>query len=1022
MPPLPTQRLDIPLGGGLSQKIRAELLDPGDGFITGTAVVHGKRGALQKPIGFSTLTTVASGGTLLSSSQLFGIGDEICMVASPSLSGAMPVPNPLPNSVFSYSNAATIWNPPGGKAGQPTVLPEAVITKRLSVGSGTVLDQAMTNGYLAVAYCSNQDTNVAIVDTNRWEVVSNQPASNTGTASFGNSRLCFVGNVLVNIASNAGATPIAYSLDTTSNPVGSWTNRGSLISVITSGQLDTLGFSTAFYYAFINTNPHVYKYNSSFSSTANWTNADTPTAIAIGGNPSDTIWVAYVVGQSIKVIGMDQFLNVVATVATVITANGTEAIKSLGVCSVGTGIGCVVAGVDNSGGVQTMYWSLFDNHSGVVRPQLGATNAKGSYFRMVPASKPFVVGGRPYVMASYQSSATVSTQRMTFCLDLSRQDTGVNTARPVVTLLPRLSVPPGNVIQSSPPVSASVIGNTALVLNSTIESGVVKGIELTTMDFQHWSNNRASTYQELVAFSGGVPSYYDGTGIAEQGFLVAPELSGASTSGVGSNFPANGSWQYVAVYRYVDHRGVLHQSAPSSPLKVTTGGSTVTQLNIATITSLQVTQRNNALDDSLNGFVDIYRTTNGAATYYLAASISWAFNVNSNLGAFVDTLTDASLVSNALLYTQPGTQGASLPRVCPPSLLASITHNGRIFGISGNDVWYSGQPVSGEAMWWSDAFQFPVIGGAGPLTALASMDGRLFVFRRNRIFVVDGQGPADNGSGNDLSTPSELPFEIGCIDQRSVVVTSEGIYFQSTRGLELIDRSLQLQPFAGQAVEDLIPSGYVVVGGIVDEASARVCFLVRASDSPSATSTMVIRDMVMGTWTVRNLSSSPRAVSLIGSSLGTTPVLSWLDESLTVHYEDPTTYLDGGGWVNSIFETAWIKLTGIQGFQRIRGILLTGMLPTLADLTIALAFDYSSSFAQVVTFTSGQLGSFSSYPLFMIRVMPGHQKCSAIKIRVSDNTPSVGSVGTGQGPVFLSIGLEYAVLPKLARLPAAQKA
>jgi hypothetical protein len=1010
---LPTQTIHLPLGGGLSQKVQDVILDPGQGLLSASNLIHVKGGSLAKALGYSNVNrTTSLGSNLSSAAAVFGYKDELDIIGSTSL----PVTTPaIPNSIFARRDGVADWT-----YRRNCVPSECVVGTRFGVGTGTVFDACVVGSYLAVVYqttTGTQSTFVAIYDTNGvcvfapWALSIN-PASN-GT------RLAAVGNTLWVLYVNGTAVLGQYVDVTSTSSLAAGLSGppttflvGGTVAASPANMIDAMGGSTHLYLAYVKTGSiaSVASFNAAGTNLANSNLVGDAgvNSVGIGGLDTDTVWLAYAksVGHTVKVIGLDSSLATIATASTVLTADGAQNPYTLGVVRTAATQAVLTVGNDFSGAAQ-FYWRPFDRSAGAVRAGGASGIARSTAFNVLPQSKPFVVSGRPYAMARLSSA----TQNYLYCLDLTLDAATSGCVRHMANISPRLAVPPGNLgVPFGPPVSTmSTVSTFVWVTNSLIKSTVVTGIEFVGLDFASASAYSRASLLELVALAGGAASYYDGQGVAELGFAHYPEVSVAAGAVGAGAFPAAGTWKYAAVFRHVDARGQLHRSAPTAAPATFASGATGYTNTTVTLNTLQLSQRapfGTAAPQPV--IIEVYRTTSAGSVYYLAGTVKNDPSVSTV--AFTDSMTDVSLQSQELLYSQVGTNGTALPRLSPPGLLRVISHVDRLWGIEGQNLWYSGQAVIGEGPWFSDAFQLAVTAGDGPLTNLASMDGRLFLFKRNRIFVIDGQGPADNGTGNDLASPQMLPFDVGCIDGAAVLVTAEGIWFQSLRGIELLGRSLQLAGFVGDAVED-ITSGQVIKSATVDEANGRIQFVVNGG--------AVYRDLVFGTWTQGPTSVSMVSNALVGSTLGKAPTFSWVSSTGVVSQQTQASYLQAGAFAPSQFETGWIKLAGLQGFQRIRRVNVFGKSLAPHGVTLQLAFDYSPSYTEYIFFDETTIAGLAGHPLWTLSHVVANQRCSAIRILVNDAAPA--SPGTGAGAVFYSVAIEYAAIDKLARLPAANK-
>jgi hypothetical protein len=145
-------------------------------------------------------------------------------------------------------------------------------------------------------------------------------------------------------------------------------------------------------------------------------------------------------------------------------------------------------------------------------------------------------------------------------------------------------------------------------------------------------------------------------------------------------------------------------------------------------------------------------------------------------------------------------------------------------------------------------------------------------------------------------------------------------------------------------------------------------------------------------------------------------VVIWGTAAGVVSQQNKTHFLTTAGTFQPLtVETPWIKLAGLQGYQRVWNVILYANNVTYHDLTISIATDYASSYEESVTYTAAQL---NALPLEQIPIIPKNQKCEAIRVKIQDATPSGGlSVGTGQGPVLVGLAFEYQQKSGAMRLP-----
>jgi hypothetical protein len=118
-----------------------------------------------------------------------------------------------------------------------------------------------------------------------------------------------------------------------------------------------------------------------------------------------------------------------------------------------------------------------------------------------------------------------------------------------------------------------------------------------------------------------------------------------------------------------------------------------------------------------------------------------------------------------------------------------------------------------------------------------------------------------------------------------------------------------------------------------------------------------------------------------------------------------------------VLTSAW-NPQSVQTLARVWRAGVIGAKKTDHDLTVDVYSDYNTATADATrTWTSSTL----SASLERVQVHLTNQKVSAIQIRLTDATPTGGTVGTGEGLRLAGVSLEVGLRGGLPRLPAAQK-
>lgn len=536
--------------------------------------------------------------------------------------------------------------------------------------------------------------------------------------------------------------------------------------------------------------------------------------------------------------------------------------------------------------------------------------------------------------------------------------------------------------------------------------------------------------------TGGVLSSYDGNRCCEQGFLDKPILSAQDSGGAGN---VTGAVSYVAVYKHIDNNGNTSYSQSYGPVSVTVTSKTVT----VKVVGYAVGNKESGADSDQQVVIEVYRTIAGGTQFLLCATNSvsptsptQAMTAGS-VGEFAvtDNLSDASLGAQPIMYRQQLQANGPLDRFFAPQGAALVQHKDRLFTTDayGLRVYYSSFFVDGETAWFNPQFSFQVHGGSGRITGLASMDGRLVVFKNDAIFVVDGDGPPENGgTGTEFSPPQRIAAEIGCQDARSIVITSKGIMFRSNRGIELLTRSLQLAPLFGRNVNKTT-TAYPVCHGSCIDSNGFVYFLLSAAESASTPgvsggTVVVVYSTTDDAWSRATFSiAANSSVNGIATTnvLGTERVCLVTSPGQPV-YLDTTTGLDAdagsGTYVASKFESGWLRVATPQGRQRIHDfIVLMKKASGNHKLTVSLAYDYIESYTQTVTWEPGVLNLLSVQELL---VNPNKPSTVAIKIKIEDASPTdTGTypVGAARGFELVDVSFEASAKTALNKLAASSK-
>ena len=489
----------------------------------------------------------------------------------------------------------------------------------------------------------------------------------------------------------------------------------------------------------------------------------------------------------------------------------------------------------------------------------------------------------------------------------------------------------------------------------------------------------------VLNIAGGFLKNYDGTTLIEQGFHLYPELTVADGTAAGS-IPT-GTYSYKFVWEWYDNNGQVIRSQTSVPTTVTIVTSTHS-VNL-TVKTLPVTNKSTVLgNNDPNPVLAIYRTLVGGTTYY---------RVNQQVSEYIyndptvktitynDNKLDSAISSNAVIYTT----GGVFDNVATPSANLLTLQKNRII-LAGLDtdpnvIYYSKEKESGVGVEFSNELSITVDSLGGDITALAGMDDKILIFKKSLIYFIAGTGADKLGNGQ-FTPPQLVSTDTGCSNPQSIVLTSDGIMFQSPKGIYIVDRQMNVS-YIGNPIKDYEQYTFTSAANLPD--NNRVHFTTAEGYS------LVYHTFFKKWTTFSNLpataATSNQSVWYIAGSNGVFRAVSG------------QTYDDGNAPIISSIKTSWISIAGIEGFQRIYSILFLGDNQLVTDrLKMNLYYDYREYIGQQLSIQPSQnvgtYGSDNPYGAntyggtndgtaqYMAR--PQQQKCTSIQIEIMDDFPT----------------------------------
>jgi hypothetical protein len=501
---------------------------------------------------------------------------------------------------------------------------------------------------------------------------------------------------------------------------------------------------------------------------------------------------------------------------------------------------------------------------------------------------------------------------------------------------------------------------------------------------------------KCLNIAGGYLSQYDGTDtVFEQGFHLYPETPtlGISNS---TGIIANGTYSYITCWEWTDNQGQIQRSTPSLPVQQILSGVEDT---------ITITQRCLPITNKVTRFSNyrtpvvlaVYRTQSLGSTYYRVNQLASEYVYNDPTAqtiSFIDTKSDAQISSNSLLYTTGNVfENITLPST---NLLAVGKNRVIVAGtdVEPNRVYFSKEKEEGVSIEFSAELSVIVDSLGGDITAVAALDDKIIIFKKSLVYFIGGQGPDKVGNGS-FSIPQLVASDCGCIYPQSIVLTGDGIMFQSQKGIYLLDRQLQIS-YIGNPLDSIttdVTTPFQVTSAVNLPDQNQVFFT-------DTNNSGYVYDTYFKQWYTHSLPFSPVSATSLNNSW-------YVSSSSNMYQQTKDQAFDSvNSAIISRVKTNWISIAQLDGFVRIFAILIYGDNANLQHtLKANLYYDFedfpresvsitpydlsnASVYGSDATYGSGSPygGSFNGVYNFVIR--PKVQKCTSIQIELFDEFPT----------------------------------
>lgn len=1017
----------FPLAAGLAEGSDPKLLPPG----TLLSLLNGvwrKEGRVDKRFGTEGLTKeIDGGGTLSAGKRLVVRGRELALIDG--------------TAIYSYA-------PSRGKFVRIDQAPDVGLewsTLNDTHRGIASLDLAYTSGYRVHAWVTGDPTRPTDNNGPSFVQVMDESGATVFSARLGTTsrriRVLVIGTTAIFVyleGTEIVARTLALSTMTLS---GQTTLRNDPDS--TYYVFDACVIGSTFVVAYENTtlDLKLYSYDTALANLASGGITGEAgfghRAIAIDGAAGEVLYVVYSVDSTVKTrIAIANPSTLAQTVAPVDLHAETSCLVSVRRYDASNAIVAYTLSKSAATAYTTTSWKV--SSAAVV----DANSQRGTWgVRLV--TRPFLLGSRAFAVVTDlldDGSRSPFTGQNTYLVELETSSIGSAGANVPHRYLGRIDVNIGGQtvdgsLPNVPAVSATKAYAPVPFLATVSPSRQfwrcgARLVTITTgadLPADFW---RSVNVGEEAYVSAGLFHTYDGATLFDYGFATTPSLDAITPSGGA----ITGDYVWAVVQEYRSAAGMLYRSpigtvstptnlaAQRATLQIAVGGLTL-KLDLATGFGAELRSVLAAVFRNTNAGEELYRLT-----------IEPSFNVTtvnpqSHYQSHVDNRTDLNIDgfgTDLNTRTPPYTSGGVVDDIQPPASLTQCLHRGRLFSLSGDgkSVWFSKRfdDDLGVAPGFNDTFYVPF---NERVIALASMDEKLVILSDRRPFYVLGEGPAANGEG--AYEPIPIQADVGCANPRSVVSTPAGIMFESSRGLTLLTRGLEVV-YLGQPVEDTLEAFPRITSAVLVPDQNQVRWTCN-NDAGTAGRTIVF-DYATKQWAVFSHFDADAGVSgtPIADAVLWNGVWTFVTPAGKVYREDATTHLDNrASFVKQSGQIAWISEGGPLGFQHIRRAFVLGDRYTDVDFTLRFAFNHKAGFQQSYTWVSDKFAQFGDGANVGLRVgcqNGASPRCRAFSVAWEDAAPTgPGAVlGTGQGFNLSAIGLEFLPKPEMDRRSARARA
>lgn len=607
------------------------------------------------------------------------------------------------------------------------------------------------------------------------------------------------------------------------------------------------------------------------------------------------------------------------------------------------------------------------NTSGTIAPQVERLN------RSYLASRPFTgLDGSIYYWVKNEEPTTVQPT-----LFLMKSDgTLAGVANQGIAVLPALQpFSIGHVPVDSSQKSFSLMCD-YLTRIGTDGVGSTEAFRELIVDMSHVDSHVCVEDGTTLIVPSAVLQQYDGVSCTEVGFLTYVDTqnrvdlgAAASSNGAGSLTNAAGTiYSYRVVPEWTNAQGEREQGTDNGP-KATAAFALNDDTVTFTIDCVPWTLKQSAKGNTRrqNLVFAVYRTLanpTADSPHYRVGTVQ--NDPTLDRVTFVDLMSDAVAATQEQLYAD-----AELDAVAPPPGHIVASGNGRVLvaGLADDPckAVYSKQRGHGQALSFSDILEIQLPSATGAITGAAILNDSVVLFTERASYRVNGSGVNNTGTAGGFTDPILIATNDGAVGPRGVVVTPDGVMFESTaRGISLVPLGMGSVQYVGAPLEKLSDSG-PCTGAVVVPELQQVRF--------SFAGTTYVYDYYHRQWYVFGIFSPGPGCVWNGAHVANGA------------YDDPTIWTDGfdgaagSDYIMKLVLGFVTAPTARRSDIAVRALGLTGVSLAAHALEVKVRYDlgaFSGDVAAVQVSAAGVLE-----PKWRL----ARQRCSSIEVTIRDAIP-----------------------------------